>query len=120
MYFTLFIPWAEICGELEEGRWYEDHDAVHQDGSKASCKTRFSIDRTHQILRRKHRYQLKSAKGGEVLKHEPEQSLRWYSYTEMNTLLKLTGWKVENCIFDFDPEGDSENAHLLTFEVVKN
>ncbi len=114
LYFTIFMPWAEICGELEEGEWYKDHEAENVDGAKASCKTQFTIDRTHQCVHRKHKYLYRS-KEGEKEKYISEQQLRWFTYQEMSFLLKQTGWEVEKSIFDLDPEADSENAHLYTF-----
>lgn len=114
IYFTLFIPWAEICGELDEARWYDDHDAQHPDRSKASCRTRYTIDRTQQILTRKHKYKLNKPDKS-VESHDSEQVLRWYYLKEMNLLLDACGWKPNKMIYDFDPSAKGENAHLLTF-----
>lgn len=113
LYFTIFMPWAEICGELEEQEWYKDHEAENLDGGKASCKTQFTIDRTHQLLHRKHKYSYRSKVGAKE-QYESEQHLRWFTYQEIILLLKQTGWEVEKSIFDFDPEADSENAHIYT------
>lgn len=114
LYLTIFMPWAEICGELEEGEWYKDHEAKRADGSVAQCRTQFEIDRTRQQLKRKHRYSLKAANGKKETS-ESEQLLRWYSYQEMMLLLRNTGWKVGRTLFDLDESADSTNAHIYTF-----
>ena len=113
LYFTIFMPWAEICGELDEKQWYKDHEAESSDGSTAQCRTQFSIDRTHQMLYRKHRYTLRE-RNGKKEDYESAQTLRWFSYMEMCALLESTGWKVDKSVFDLDLEANSENAHLYT------
>lgn len=113
LYCTLFIPWAEICGELEEEEWFEDHKAEHEDGRKAVCETQFTLDRTNQILTRKHRYSVKK-KNQATKKHQSTQILRWYYYKEMQTLLQHHGWKIARAEFDFDPDSNGENAHIYS------
>jgi len=34
-------------------------------------------------------------------------------------ILEISGWKLEQSIFDFELGGDSENAHLLTLTAIK-
>lgn len=114
LYITVFMPWAEICGELEEKVWYKDHEAKNKDGSLARCKTQFEIDRTFQILKRKHKYMLKQSNGMKE-EEQSEQQLRWYCYNEFLMLLKINGWEHQRTIFDLDAEADSENAHIYTF-----
>jgi SAM-dependent methyltransferase len=118
IFFTLFMPWAEICGELEEETWYADHKAVHPNGSKASCRTKFQINRTQQILYRDHKYSLWD-RAGKNTTHSSSQTLRWFTHQEMVLLLKVTGWQLEKVIYDLDPSADSVNAHLYTF-IAKN
>lgn len=113
LFITTFMPWAEICGELVEGKWYKDHDAHSHDGEQASCQTKFRIDRTNQSLHRKHRY-TKVAKNGKKITHKSEQVLRWYSYQELVLLLEHAGWRVDESIYDFDLEADGKDAHLFT------
>jgi len=114
IYFTIFMPWAEICGELEENEWYKDHEAESADGAKASCRTSFTIDRTNQRLKRSHRYTYRP-KNEVKQTYESQQELRWFTYPEMSLLLSITGWQIEKMVYDLDPEDDSENAHLYTF-----
>ena len=115
LYATTFMPWAEICGELEEDEWYKDHDAESSEGAKAVCRTKFTIDRTYQKLKRTHRYTYRTRDGKKELQ-ESEQVLRWYTFMEMSSLLENAGWQVEKTIFDLNVEEDSTNAHLYTFE----
>ena len=114
LYLTTFIPWAEITGELEEETWYEDHSATTPKGDTAQCNTTFTINRTLQLLRREHHYKLISPAGKEIASHSTTQNITWFYYKELIQLLSLSGWKTTNTIYDFDPESNGENAHLLT------
>ncbi|MDB9741274.1 class I SAM-dependent methyltransferase [Akkermansiaceae bacterium] len=113
LYLTIFMPWAEICGELEEDVSYKDHEAKNKDGSIAVCKTKFQIDRTYQKLQRQHKYILKQANGKRE-EQSAEQTLRWYSYQEILLLLEKQGWQHDHTIFDLDPEAESQNSHIFT------
>jgi len=117
LFLTTFMPWAEICGELEEGEWYRDHEVKIAKNKKAWCDTQFEIDRTNQILQRKHKYTLEE--NGVSRTHYSQQQLRWYSYQELLTLMDLTGWHVNERIFDFDEISDGENAHLFSLMAVR-
>ncbi len=117
LYFTSFIPWAEIAGELTEGDWYDDHQAKLSDGSTALCKTKFSINRLRQTLNRRHQYSVSHPVSGSSKKkqHRSTQDLQWYTYPEICLLLELTGWKVKQLITDLEPETATHpDAHLLT------
>ncbi len=113
LYFTSFIPWAEIAGELPEGDWYEDHQAKLSDGSVALCKTKFSINRLRQTLNRRHQYSISGP--GIKKQHRSTQDLQWYTYPEICLLLGSTGWQVKQLITDLDPaSAPDSDAHLLT------
>ncbi len=116
VYFTLFIPWAEIAGELPEGEWYVDHEAKLDDGKEttALCKTKFGINRLHQKLSRKHQYTV-THPSGQKQQHRSNQELQWYSYPEIQLMLAASGWKVEKLITDLEPqEAAHPDAHILT------
>ena len=119
-YLTLFIPWAEIAGELPEGDWYPDHEAKLTDGSLAQCKTKFSINRLQQSLARKHQYTV-TAKNGKKKTHRSAQDLQWYTLPELNLILEATGWQLETLITDLeeDTQPDSD-AHILTLVIKKS
>ena len=122
LYLTLFIPWAEIAGELAEGDWYVDHEASVGENkeAKAICKTKFSINRLDQTLSRKHHYTV-THPSGKKQEHRSTQEIQWYSYQELKLILELTGWKEKMLITDLelasatDPEvGPDPDAHILT------
>ena len=127
LYLTLFIPWAEIAGELSEGDWYLDHEAPvgENKNSKAVCKTKFSINRLNQQLSRKHHYTV-THPSGKKQEHRSSQEIQWYNYQEIKLILKLAGWKETMLITDLelasatDPEvGPDPDAHILTIIVEK-
>lgn len=119
LYFTSFIPWAEIAGELPEGDWYEDHQAKLTDGSTALCKTKFTINRLRQTLNRRHQYSLSGS--AKKKQHRSTQDLQWYTYPELCLLLESTGWQVKQLITDLDPStAPHPDAHLLTIIATKN
>ena len=122
LYLTLFIPWAEIAGELNEGDWYVDHEATVGEAkdAKAVCKTKFSINRLNQSLSRKHHYTV-THPSGKKQEHRSSQEIQWYSYQELKLILKANGWKEKMLITDLelasatDPEvGPDPDAHILT------
>lgn len=116
IYFTLFIPWAEISGELPEGDWYVDHEVKLGEEMKmhAICKTKFSINRLNQQLSRKHQYTLTSP-NGQKQQYRSSQDLQWYCYPEVQLLLAAGGWKAEKLITDLEPQqAPHPDAHILT------
>jgi len=122
LYLTLFIPWAEIAGELSEGDWYVDHEAPVGEAkeSKAVCKTKFSINRLNQSLSRKHHYTV-THPSGKKQEHRSSQEVQWYSYQELKLVLEACGWKEKMLITDLElasatnPDvGPDPDAHILT------
>lgn len=114
IYFTVFIPWAEIAGELDEGTWYEDHQVDLSGGKTAECKTKFTINRLQQFLLRNHHYTI-TTKNGRKQEHRSRQMVQWYTLPELTVLLSSSGWNIEKLITDLEPDSAPEsNAHLLT------
>lgn len=116
LYLTLFIPWAEIAGELPESDWYLDHEAnLGNDGKvKAQCKTKFTINRLRQTLSRKHQYTVTNP-SGQKQQHRSSQEIQWYSYPELQLLLTANGWKAVQLITDLEPtKAPHPDAHILT------
>ena len=116
LYFTLFIPWAEIAGELPEGDWYVDHEAKIGENKEVSaqCKTKFTINRLRQTLARKHQYTV-THPSGKKQQHRSSQDIQWYSYPELQLLLEANHWKAEQLITDLEPEtAPHQDAHILT------
>jgi SAM-dependent methyltransferase len=119
IYLTLFIPWAEITGELNEGDWYLDHEARLGDDKSilAQCKTKFTINRLQQTLSRKHHYTLThpNNSGGKKQQHRSAQDLHYYTYPELQLILTTNGWKITQLITDLDPKNPpNPDAHILT------
>lgn len=120
IYFTVFIPWAEIAGELDENIWYEDHQAKLENGNSAKCKTKFTINRLQQFLQRRHHYTITN-KSGKKQEHRSQQTVQWYTLPELTALLREGGWKIEQFITDLTPDMDEDsNAHLLTIIAEKS
>lgn len=101
LYLTIFMPYAELLGDLPENEWYEDHKVTLPDGRHALLNTRHSLDLTHQILTRDHRY---SVSGKPPLTHESQQILHWYEHAQIVTLLAECDFRVDCFFLDFDPE----------------
>ncbi|MGJ8655097.1 MAG: class I SAM-dependent methyltransferase [Akkermansiaceae bacterium] len=121
LYLTLFIPWAEIAGELPESDWYLDHEAnLGDDGkAKAQCKTKFTINRLRQTLSRKHQYTV-THPSGQKQQHRSSQEIQWYSYPELQLILAATGWKANQLITDLEPDkAPHPDAHILTITATK-
>lgn len=120
LYITLFIPWAEIAGELNEGDWYADHEAKLDDGSLAKCKTKFAINRLHQTLSRKHQYTIET-KAKSKKTHRSSQELIWFTLPEITLILATNGWKLETLITDLEPDAKPHSdAHILTIIAQKS
>lgn len=115
LYFSIFIPWAELTGELEEGAWFLDQEAMTPEGHSARCYTRFQIRRISQILSRDHRYEILDKNNNLLEKSESTQVLTWYWQREINLLLQQAGFTVRQVIGDFDASLPSDdNCQLLT------
>lgn len=100
LYLTLFTPYAELEGELEEGVWYLDHETTLPDGRKACLDTKHKIDPENQILTRQHRYYDAEQPAAS---HESTQTLRWYNKNQIVALLSTAGFEVKTAFVDFDP-----------------
>ncbi|MDB4322933.1 hypothetical protein N9942_03040 [Akkermansiaceae bacterium] len=112
-YVSLFFPWAELSGDLPAAKWYPDRELDLPDGNKGEMRTKHVILEKKSLLKREHEYTLRSA-DGEILKQEKrKQSVRFFVDTELNKMLKKTGWKVTKEIYDFG-EHDGETVYVTT------
>lgn len=100
LYLTVFMPYAELLGDLPENRWYPDHHVTLPDGREGLLETRHRLERGKQLLHREHRYSLS---GEPPTTHESSQTIRWIEHTEMLALLEKTGFRVCRFFLDFDP-----------------
>ncbi len=113
IYFSCFIPWAEIVGELVEGEWSLDDEVTLKDRRKARCWVNFEVNRIGQELKRQHRYEiLERKKAVQVTK--TEQLIRWFTLPQLRLLFEKLGCKEQSVSYDFKPEFDSD-AHILGF-----
>ena len=122
LYLTVFMPYAELLGDLPENEWYPDHQVVLPDGREGLLETRHRIDRQKQILHREHRYSLG---GAQPSHHESRQTIRWIEHDEMLELLEKCGFQLTRCILDFDatrPSDDPDNVDfdgILTYQATR-
>ena len=111
LYLTVFIPFAEIDGELPENEWYPDHDLDLPDGRHASIQTRHQIDRKNRILKREHHYRLTA--GNNAREHHSEQSIRWFTAHQLAKLIAEAGFIVETAVADFDDQQPVDEASQI-------
>ncbi|MBK1831372.1 class I SAM-dependent methyltransferase [Verrucomicrobiaceae bacterium R5-34] len=115
LYITLFIPWAEITGELEEGAEFLDHETYFPNGNTARCHTTFEIKRISQQLIREHRYEICSEDGKVLETSNSTHHLTWLWPREVAKLLTDAGFSLQKMIGDFDAETPcDEDAQIVT------
>lgn len=103
LFLTVFIPFAEIEGELPEGRWYHDHDAEFPDGRQGVLETRHRLDFDGRLVTRDHRYTMMHP-DGVVAHHASVQRIRWWFPEELAALLAGCGFRVAAKSFDFSDQ----------------
>ena len=113
LYLTVFMPYAELLGDLPENAWYPDHRVTLPDGREGLLETRHHLDRGQQLLHREHRYFLS---GDPPATHESQQTIRWIEHQEMLDLLKSTGFHLVRHFLDFDPYRVVPNPDLVDFD----
>jgi SAM-dependent methyltransferase len=122
LYLTVFMPYAELLGDLPENQWYPDHQADLPDGRRGMLETRHHLDRENQIIHREHRY---SVTGPSPASHHSTQSIRWIEHMEMLGLLDRAGFRLDRFYPDFDPgriltDPDREDFDgILTYEITR-
>lgn len=110
LYLTVFMPYAELFGDLPEATWYPDHSATLPDGREGRLETRHRLDRTGRMVEREHRYTLA---GDPPQVHLSKQVIRWIEPAELPGLLDRCGFRLDRWFADFDPDcGVSDPAHL--------
>jgi SAM-dependent methyltransferase len=122
LYLTVFMPYAELLGDLPENEWYADHEATLEDGRVGKLETQHRLDHERQLVHRQHRYTLS---GSPPQSHESQQTIRWIEHGEMMALLEKCGFRVDRCYLDFDParvttDTDQEDFDgILTYEATR-
>lgn len=110
LYLTVFMPYAELLGDLPENEWYEDHRVTLPDGRLGLLKTRHRLDHERQIVEREHHY---SVSGSPPLEHVSKQQIRWIEHPELIDLLAECGFRLERFFVDFDPERVVEDPEVI-------
>ena len=113
LYLTVFMPYAELLGDLPENEWYQDHRATLPDGRVGLLETRHRLDFEKQILHREHRY---SVSGSEPLAHTSEQTLHWFEHAQLLALLSRCGFRCERFFVDFDPKRVVKDPDRIDFD----
>lgn len=113
LYLTVFMPYAELLGDLPENEWYPDHQATLADGRDGMLETRHRLDRANQMIHREHRY---SVSGNPPLHYQSQQSIRWIEHTKMLTLLEQSSFRLDRFYLDFDPSHTAENPDDVDFD----
>jgi SAM-dependent methyltransferase len=101
LYLTIFMPYAELLGDLPENEWYEDHQVTLADGRFGLLKTRHRLDHEQQIVMREHHYSLS---GHPPVSHVSKQQIRWFEHAQITLLLAECGFRVCRLFLDFDPK----------------
>lgn len=113
LYLTVFMPYAELLGDLPENKWYHDHQATLADGREGLLETRHSLDPERRIVERQHRYTL----SGEPPRiYESRQSIRWIEHQEMVGLLAGCGFHLDRFFVDFDPSRQVRDPDRIDFD----
>lgn len=116
LYLTVFLPLAEIAGELPEHEWYPDLAAPLPEGNRATITSRHTLDLPRRVLHRQHRHEIRDTAGNLVARHESRQTLRWFDAPELAALLTSAGFHIDRAFGEFDPDFPADDAQILTFE----
>ncbi|MEO7100096.1 MAG: class I SAM-dependent methyltransferase [Luteolibacter sp.] len=113
LYLTVFMPYAELLGDLPENEWYHDHTATLPDGRTGLLETRHRLDHEKQLVHREHRYSI----NGEVpISYESRQTIRWIEHQELLSLLADCGFHCEKFFVDFDPKRPVTDPDRIDFD----
>ncbi len=113
LYLTVFMPYAELLGDLPENQWYEDHRVTLPDGRTGLLETRHRLDRPRQLVEREHRYSLS---GNPPLTHLSRQTIRWFEHAETLALLAACGFRADGYFLDFDPSRTPADPDSVNFD----
>ncbi|MES2477401.1 MAG: class I SAM-dependent methyltransferase [Verrucomicrobiota bacterium] len=117
LYLTVFMPYAELLGDLPEDEWYEDHRVTLPDGREGLLETRHRLDLANQVVAREHRYTLDGFSPHESPRsHVSSQRIRWFEHSELVALLKRCGFRVDGFFLDFDPEHVAADPDRVNFD----
>lgn len=113
LYLTVFMPYAELLGDLPENEWYEDHRVTLPDGRKGLLETRHRLDHDTQTVEREHRYTLS---GDPPRQHVSKQAIRWIEHPQMISLLEECGFAVNRFFLDFQNGWEVPDPEKVDFD----
>ncbi|MGJ8698324.1 MAG: class I SAM-dependent methyltransferase [Verrucomicrobiaceae bacterium] len=113
-YVSLFFPWAEVSGELPQGVWYHDRDLKLPDGLTGEMRTRHFLDDKASVLKREHRYRLKSADGNVLREDRTKQRVRIFADGELEKMIEKAGWRLGKEIQNFGEEDEDDVVYVIT------
>jgi SAM-dependent methyltransferase len=113
LYLTVFMPYAELLGDLPENEWYRDHEVTLPDGRHGLLETRHQLDHPRQTVTREHRYTLS---GDPPATYESRQSIRWIEHGQILELLARCGFRVDRFFVDFDPLRVVDDPDRIDFD----
>lgn len=113
LYLTMFMPYAELLGDLPENEWYDDHQVTLADGRFGLLKTRHRLDHEKQIVEREHHYSLS---GDSPVSFVSKQQIRWIEHSQITQLLAECGFRVDRFFVDFDPERRVADPDEIDFD----
>ncbi|GAA5127062.1 hypothetical protein GCM10023212_31300 [Luteolibacter yonseiensis] len=113
LYLTVFMPYAELLGDLPENEWYVDHKVTLTDGREGLLETRHRLDHERRQVTRDHRYTLT---GDPPQTHLSQQVIRWIEHTEMLSLLEQCGFRMDRFFVDFDPDRRVADPDRIDFD----
>lgn len=113
LYLTVFMPYAELFGDLPENEWYRDHSCDLPDGSHALLETRHRLDRKNRLLHREHRYTIS---GKTNTSHLSKQTVRWFEHRELIGLLEECGFRHELAFLDFNAANVTDDPENVDFD----
>ncbi len=113
LYLTVFMPYAELLGDLPENEWYEDHKVTLPDGRLGLLETRHRLDHERQIVEREHRYSLS---GNPPVTHESRQAIRWIEHRQLLAMLARCGFRMDRFFVDFDPQRVVADPDRIDFD----
>ncbi|NJM38304.1 MAG: class I SAM-dependent methyltransferase [Akkermansiaceae bacterium] len=112
LYFTIFMPYAELMGDLPENEWYEDHQVTLADGRVGLLETRHRLDHAGQRLHREHRYSISN----NPAVHHSRQTIRWFEHAEILELLGKCGFRADRFFLDFDESRVVKDPDQVDFD----
>lgn len=113
LYLSVFMPYAELTGELPEHTWYDDHEALLPGGRRALLETRHHFEGEDLLLVREHRYHIE---GSGRPPYECRQTIRWAEPATWRGWLECAGFAWHSQMLDWDPQHTARDPRAEDFD----